>query len=81
VYNQFDGLYHHRDGSLEEKDGTIVSGANNYSYDTHRPLDNKLNKSTKKEHVKKHHAEEAHKKEESYPYGYIKAYEKSEPEE
>ena len=76
VFNKFDGLYHHKDGSLEENDGTVVSGANNYSYDASKPLGNKYSKSLKKEkNLSEHHSEEATttSKDESYPYGYIKA--------
>ena len=78
VLNKFDRLYHHKDASLEQDDGTVVSGANNYSYDTSQQLVNQFNKSAKMENnLSEHHAEEATNKEASYPYGYIKAHNKS----
>ena len=66
IFNSIDGLYHHRDGSLEETDGTILEGANDQSYQEHKIIPGRLPKifsQTKKEERTEYDDEV------SYPYG------------
>lgn len=69
VFNQFDGLYHHRDGSLEESDGTILKGANKMTYQNNQKV---LGKLPKKLQQKKGEERTHYDDEESYPYGMFK---------
>jgi hypothetical protein len=72
IFNSIDGLYHHRDGSLEETDGTILEGANNQSYEEHHIIPGRLPKNYSqikkgKKEEKTHYDDEV-----SYPYGMFK---------